>query len=190
MPDKTHFDLETLILLIIAILNPIIAVFMMKGCGIELVFCLFLFILLLVALVSVLLSTHPLTLNVPASLFLGSRPFSLSPIVTRERSLASLSSLGLLQSRFPGPMSSSCREPVPHLLLLFRQSSTGLNQCFRHLHLHLHPHPCPRLHLQLKLQSKWLWLQNYLTHLHLLLFQCPLQSEHELWKTIDDTMAL
>jgi uncharacterized membrane protein YqaE (UPF0057 family) len=188
MPDKTHFDLETLILLIIAILNPIIAVFMMKGCGIELVFCLFLFILLSFSLISVLLSTYPLTLNALASLFLGSTPFSLPPIVTRERSLASLSSLGLLQSRLPGPMSSSCREPVPHLLLLFRQSSTGLNQYFQHLHLH--PHPRPRLHLQLKLQSKSLWLQKHLTHLHLLLFRCPLQSEHDLWKMIDDTTAL
>jgi hypothetical protein len=165
-----------------------IAVFVMKGCGIELVVCLLLFILLSVSLVSVLMSTYLLTPNALASLFLGSRPFSLSPIVTRERSLASLSSLGLLQSRLPGPMSSNCRGPVLHLLLSFRPLNTGLNQYFRHLHLH--PHSCLRLHLQLKLQSKWLWLRKHLTHLHLLLFQCPLQSEHELWKTIDDTTAL
>jgi uncharacterized membrane protein YqaE (UPF0057 family) len=58
MPDKTHFDLETLVLLIIAILNPMIAVFMMKGCGTELVFCLCLFLILLVSLISVLMSTY------------------------------------------------------------------------------------------------------------------------------------
>jgi uncharacterized membrane protein YqaE (UPF0057 family) len=192
MPDKTHFDLETLILLIMAMLNPMVAVFMMKGCGIEFVFCLLLFILLLVPLVSVLLSTYPLTLNALASLSLGSLPISLSPIVTRERSLASLSSSEILRGRRPGPMLFSCRGPAPHLLLLFRPSSTGLNQCFRHLHLHPHPQPRPRLHLQLRLQSKSLWSQKHLTQLHLLSFQCPLQSEHELWETIDvdDTTAL
>ncbi|KAH0288693.1 hypothetical protein M436DRAFT_80299 [Aureobasidium namibiae CBS 147.97] len=47
MPDKTHFDLETLLLLVIAMLNPMIAVFMMKGCGKEFVICTLLFILCL-----------------------------------------------------------------------------------------------------------------------------------------------
>jgi len=52
MPDKTHFDLETLLLLVIAMLNPMVAVFMMKGCGKEFVICTLLFILWFDSLVS------------------------------------------------------------------------------------------------------------------------------------------
>jgi uncharacterized membrane protein YqaE (UPF0057 family) len=59
MPDKTHYDLETLILMIIAMLNPMVAVFMMKGCGGQFIICLLLFITLFVFLASLLFSTYP-----------------------------------------------------------------------------------------------------------------------------------
>jgi uncharacterized membrane protein YqaE (UPF0057 family) len=59
MPDKTHYDLETLILMIIAMLNPMIAVFMMKGCGTHFVICLLLFVTLYVSLTFHLSSAYP-----------------------------------------------------------------------------------------------------------------------------------
>lgn len=171
-------------------LNPMVAVFMMKGCGGQFIICLLLFITLFVSLASLFLSTYLLTLNVPASFPLGSTPMCLSPIVTRERSLACLLSLEFLE-RLPSPRLSSCRGLAPYLQL-FRLSSTDLNQYLRHRHLQLLLYPHPHLLLQLQLQSKLLWLQKHLMHhhLHLLLFQWPLQSELESWKNIDDITSL
>jgi uncharacterized membrane protein YqaE (UPF0057 family) len=176
MPDKTHYDLETLILMVMAMLNPMIAVFMMKGFGKEYIICFLLLLLMLVFLVSCLFLTYLLIHNVLGSFQLGSTPTPLSPIVTRGRSPASLWSLQFLHSRLD-PMSFRCRGPILHPILLSRPLSTGLNQNL---------HPRLRLHLQPKLQ-KWLWSRKHLTrhlqlHLHL-----PLQSELELWKMIDDT---
>jgi uncharacterized membrane protein YqaE (UPF0057 family) len=190
MPDKTHYDLETLILMVIAMLNPMVAVFMMKGCGGQFVICLLLFITLYVSLISLSFPIHLLTLNLPASSPDGSTPMCLSPIVTRERRLACLLSLGFLE-RLPSPRLSNCKGLALYLLL-FRLPSTSLNQYLWYLHLQLLSYLHPHLRLQLQLQSKWLWSQKHLTHhhLHLLLFQFPLQIEHELWRTIDDTTAL
>lgn len=70
MPDKTQYDLETLILMLIAMLNPMIAVFMMKGCGKELVICILLTIFMFVFGVSLFLPTYPLTFRF-ARLFPG-----------------------------------------------------------------------------------------------------------------------
>lgn len=114
MPDKTQFDLETLLLLVIAIFNPMIAVFMMKGCGKEFVICILLFVLMLVSLSSFSSLTYQLTTTVPGFFQLGSTPTISSAIVTGERSLVCLLSLGY---SLPGPMLSSCREPALHLLL-------------------------------------------------------------------------
>ncbi|KAK6004642.1 hypothetical protein QM012_008504 [Aureobasidium pullulans] len=38
MPER-HHDQDTLLLLLIALINPVIAVFMMRGCGLEVVIC-------------------------------------------------------------------------------------------------------------------------------------------------------
>ena len=76
MPDKTHFDLETLLLLVIAIFNPMIAIFMMKGCGKEFVICILLFMLWSVNSLPLTFSTCPLTFIVTASFQLGSTPIT------------------------------------------------------------------------------------------------------------------